>query len=679
MSTKHTMKKRKACQACTHAKAKCSPFENRSDLCYRCQRLNKQCMFENAAVRKGRPKQRSRVKQLEERVESLVNLLTANGQSAEVLTSLTTSNGSTNDTSVDEREETASSEVLSSGPDTPGVHSNDDAAGFDAIVAGLLSHERAGRLLNTFRNSFAWTFPFVIIPKSATVDSLRRDTPFLFLSIMAVMTYETPSVQHILGDEFKAQIASRIICQSQKSLEILQGLLVHAAWYHCFFRIRSQQLAIILQLCVAMIQDLGLSKNPKDKTRNLSLAEGKPQRSANEKRAFLGTYYLLSAFAQAWRKRTMMNYTKYMEQCCRSFADEPVVPTDMLVWPFIHLSELMCRVNNFFSYDDIENAEARGEIELDMSMNNFRSELERIRDAVPTTVKQNTTLTLQIYLLQMWIHESSLHCSLWSHHPLPSPHKTYSSLSTLRIRTLYLSLNAMKAYLNSLLETPQDALYHFAFQAWSGWFYASILACKLVFLQENEPLSPRHSHSVQQTPGLLPEYFGPGAPHDFYSLGGDVESRNMWDPVSVVIETGAQHLFNLLLEKLKFTMDDPGNNKDGDRDPLFGIACVQRMFLAGFERRLKKWSEKNCNSHPSPRTTDGGGMSAREAAMSHEDQVAAGWNVTGPLPDPMNFGTLQLRSENRFDYTLLGSFGQQNTSEDWMWNMMMEDFTMPAM
>lgn len=51
-------RRRKACQSCTRAKAKCSPFENRHDLCYRCQRLEKECVYDDI-IRKRGPKARS--------------------------------------------------------------------------------------------------------------------------------------------------------------------------------------------------------------------------------------------------------------------------------------------------------------------------------------------------------------------------------------------------------------------------------------------------------------------------------------------------------------------------------------------------------------------------------------------------------------------------------------------
>jgi hypothetical protein len=95
-------------------------------------------------------------------------------------------------------------------------------------------------------------------------------------------------------------------------------------------------------------------------------------------------------FAYAWRKRCPLPFTKYTEQCYQHIAEQSKRPTDALIAPLIQLSELICRVNDHFSYDDIDNAEFAGEMMLEMAMKNFQTELERIRDAVPRSLSQNS-------------------------------------------------------------------------------------------------------------------------------------------------------------------------------------------------------------------------------------------------------------------------------------------------
>lgn len=164
---------------------------------------------------------------------------------------------------------------------------------WDPVDAGVVEEQHAERLVDGFKTSFVESFPFVVV--DSDVATLRRDQPFLFHAILTVTSYSTPAIQYLLSEELRRQLA-RVIEYSRKSLDILQGLLVYGAWYHAFYHPASQQLAIIVQLCVALVQDLGLSRRPKTKPGKWSLADCRTQNkykgTPSEKRAFLGTFFL---------------------------------------------------------------------------------------------------------------------------------------------------------------------------------------------------------------------------------------------------------------------------------------------------------------------------------------------------------------------------------------------------
>jgi hypothetical protein len=241
-----------------------------------------------------------RVKQLEQRVESLIDLLAVNGQHNDDQASTGTP-ASVFTASVETDYPVASATTAYSTPEETSANQSKDYGqipAYDPIEAEMITEDHASLLLKQFRESFILSFPFVVVPASANVNTMRRHQPFLFLAIMATMTFKTPIIQHALAEEFKSQIASRIIGYSHKSLEILMGLLIYAAWYHFFYRPKNQQLSVVIQLCVAMTQDLSLAKDQKDKARILDPKRSPREaieRSSAEKRAFLGTYFVVAA------------------------------------------------------------------------------------------------------------------------------------------------------------------------------------------------------------------------------------------------------------------------------------------------------------------------------------------------------------------------------------------------
>lgn len=235
-----------------------------------------------------------RVRQLEQRVESLIDLIAAKN---------TTSGTTDNDAPIQVVTPESSAPTVAAVPDSPKLQAPQhwtETSGyksvytpFDPVEAGFIDEEHACRLVEEFRTSFVPFFPFVVVDDNG--KTLRKEQPFLFLAILAVTAHATPRIQFVLSEEMRRQLA-RIIEHARKSLEILQALLIYGAWYHAFFHPANQQLAIVVQLCVALVQDLGLSRNIRTKPGKWSVGDcagsGRPKGTLAEKRAYLGTFFL---------------------------------------------------------------------------------------------------------------------------------------------------------------------------------------------------------------------------------------------------------------------------------------------------------------------------------------------------------------------------------------------------
>jgi hypothetical protein len=207
------------------------------------------------------------VRQLEQRVESLIGLIAAkdtdaptNGVKNTAPTQTVTPESSI---PIDETPQISPAEQL------PSIYSVIFEA-YDPIDAGVISEQHAYRLVQEFQQSFIWTFPFVVVDVDG--PTLRRQEPFLFHAILTVTAYDTPPVQYMLSQELRHQIG-RIVEHAQRSLGILQGLLLYGGWYHGFYHPANQQLSVVVQLCMALVQDLGLSKPSKTKSGKCSSSD----------------------------------------------------------------------------------------------------------------------------------------------------------------------------------------------------------------------------------------------------------------------------------------------------------------------------------------------------------------------------------------------------------------------
>lgn len=58
--------------------------------------------------------------------------------------------------------------------------------------------------------------------------------------------------------------------------------------------------------------------------------------------------------------------------------------------PLVQSSELALRISDYYSFEDIDEAEVRGETLLKLSTSNFSAELQKLRDGMPESVRANS-------------------------------------------------------------------------------------------------------------------------------------------------------------------------------------------------------------------------------------------------------------------------------------------------
>lgn len=198
-----------------------------------------------------------------------------------------------------------------------GIAAIGSAACIDVIDQGLLTIDAAKVLLKGYRNTLAPYCPFVIIPPQVDAEQLRREKPFLFLVTITAALYGNMPLQRKLEMEVKKTISDRMIGGGQISFEVLQGLLVHLAWYEtiCFstlltsfdksirsqYHARPRRYAQYLHLALSIITDIQLDRSPKHRFRTTRVSfDGDDDKETvswgrDEQRAVIGCFYFSSA------------------------------------------------------------------------------------------------------------------------------------------------------------------------------------------------------------------------------------------------------------------------------------------------------------------------------------------------------------------------------------------------
>ena len=204
------------------------------------------------------------------------------------------------------------------------------ATGIDELPSyladGILTPFQAQELLNLFRDSMNQYFPFVVIPREMSIVSMSKQRPFLFLAIMTSACPTHKPLQRALDASFRNILSQRVVFNGEKSLDLLQGLLVYLAWsvgfssflptlpgcfcsltlltrYHFHLTPRSRQSYQFLQIAIGMTIDLGLDERPCDTRTQMARSQlshdGSDEilssdefYSRETRRTYLGCYYL---------------------------------------------------------------------------------------------------------------------------------------------------------------------------------------------------------------------------------------------------------------------------------------------------------------------------------------------------------------------------------------------------
>ena len=94
-----------------------------------------------------------------------------------------------------------------------------------------LDEQEAENLLIEFKANMAEQFPFVVIQPNYTSQSLHHDRPLLSKAIIVAASHENSDRQMALGADLMENLTTRLLFRAEKSLDILQALLILIAWY----------------------------------------------------------------------------------------------------------------------------------------------------------------------------------------------------------------------------------------------------------------------------------------------------------------------------------------------------------------------------------------------------------------------------------------------------------------
>jgi hypothetical protein len=302
-----------ACESCRHLKVRCLSNDNLSiRKCQRCARLNQECIIKPRGPRKPRKRTDARVGELEKQVEAL---RAAFSESAAPEISPPSVGDSSDSAAI--RHDHGNALAAEGGawvnltPTSSKIHSEAPLPSCSVTpIAVSQSHtsspaKEARRtltpsiktdLFSKFNAELIQHLPVALFLDGEDAAMAEARSPTLFLAaITAAAGNSDFEVHSMLHDQLAQDLATRIVIDGEKSIELVQALLIAAAFHNLPGGFKNTKFYQYIHMAAIMAIDLGLGNGGRVATHNGSgdprcgYGEDETERNASI-RTFIASY-----------------------------------------------------------------------------------------------------------------------------------------------------------------------------------------------------------------------------------------------------------------------------------------------------------------------------------------------------------------------------------------------------
>lgn len=270
----------------------------------------------------------------------------------------------------------------------------------DFVDRGIMSPEVAEELFARYSQEMVYHLPGVIFPPTERAVDLRNEKPLLFLAVMASAAAARPELQRQLIKELMEIFARKVICNGEKSLELVQALLVSVAWYFPPDSFEELKFYQFIHIACVMALDLGLGRGSPVRRKPTGAASnainfftfrpGKEDPESLEcRRTWLMCYYLSSNAAMGLRRPYLVRWSAFIEESVKLLeTSAEAAPTDKHFCILLRINKLGEDVSTRFSVDDPAMAATLQDFGTQLALRGFEVELERLKRSIPESLMQ---------------------------------------------------------------------------------------------------------------------------------------------------------------------------------------------------------------------------------------------------------------------------------------------------
>ncbi|GAB7338441.1 hypothetical protein MBLNU457_4729t1 [Dothideomycetes sp. NU457] len=209
----------------------------------------------------------------------------------------------------------------------------------DPVSQGLVTLEKARSIFAIFQKHLLPHFPVLVITEDSAFNEHKAKKPLLLHAILASgSSMAEPELYSSLSTTLIHEYSRRIMLLGEKSLELVQAMMVSSSWYYSADHWRNQRFYEYLNMASTVALDLGLNEpyRPTDSmlssdvgfylggTKTVTLEAQDSENFIDRKRALIACYNACEAITMSLRRPSMMNFTMYMVECVKGLEASPL-------------------------------------------------------------------------------------------------------------------------------------------------------------------------------------------------------------------------------------------------------------------------------------------------------------------------------------------------------------------
>ena len=277
-------------------------------------------------------------------------------------------------------------------PNGPQVHEY-----ADVVDRGVVTADMASRMFDCYVEKMAPHMPAVVFPIGTPAAEVRKNKPTLFLAILSAASGSNhPDLQRALTKEVMGIYAERIICNGEKTLELVQALLISTLWYWPPEHFEELKFYQLIHIAAVMAIDIGMDKkNKAPKSRTAGLWRDTPWRrtpypdpeTLESRRAWLACYYLCCNASMGLRRPNLIRWTPFMADCVDVLENSPeAFPSDKALSQWVRSQHIAEEVGTQFSMDDFSATVSIADSKVQYALKGFERDLEKWSEQMPSDI-----------------------------------------------------------------------------------------------------------------------------------------------------------------------------------------------------------------------------------------------------------------------------------------------------